>query len=166
MLTRGVSQLYLSLGDAGADGSIAVRLYHKPLVLLIWLGPVVMVLGGGAVAVRPAAAGRCAASGAQVRIAAGGVGQHGWTMTIHEWMMIAVILFAVGIGLFRLNSTIAVALLFCVAFTYWNGVGHLQSWSVATVPVLGIVLGLILTGIYYLVRRYSPWRKAAANPPS
>ena len=38
LLTRGVSQLYLSLGDAEADGSIAVRLYHKPLVLLIWLG--------------------------------------------------------------------------------------------------------------------------------
>ena len=28
------------------DGSIAVRLYHKPLVLLIWLGALVMVLGG------------------------------------------------------------------------------------------------------------------------
>jgi cytochrome c-type biogenesis protein CcmF len=24
-----------------------VRLYHKPLVLLIWLGAVVMVIGGG-----------------------------------------------------------------------------------------------------------------------
>ncbi len=46
LLTRGFSQLYLSLGDAGEDGSIAVRLYHKPLVLLIWLGTVVMVLGG------------------------------------------------------------------------------------------------------------------------
>jgi len=46
LLTRGFSQLYLSLGDAGADGTIAVRLYHKPLVLLIWLGTVVMVLGG------------------------------------------------------------------------------------------------------------------------
>ena len=33
-----LSQLYLSLGDAGPDGSIAVRLYYKPLVLLIWLG--------------------------------------------------------------------------------------------------------------------------------
>jgi cytochrome c-type biogenesis protein CcmF len=41
-----VSQLYLSLGDAEADGSIALRLYHKPLVLLIWLGAVVMVAGG------------------------------------------------------------------------------------------------------------------------
>jgi cytochrome c-type biogenesis protein CcmF len=46
LLTRGVSQLYLSLGDAEADGSIALRLYHKPLVLLIWLGAVVMVAGG------------------------------------------------------------------------------------------------------------------------
>ena len=46
LLTRGVSQLYLSLGDKNADGSIAVRLYHKPLVLLIWLGALVMALGG------------------------------------------------------------------------------------------------------------------------
>jgi cytochrome c-type biogenesis protein CcmF len=46
LLTRGASQLYLSLGDSNDDGSIAVRLYHKPLVLLIWLGAVVMFLGG------------------------------------------------------------------------------------------------------------------------
>jgi cytochrome c-type biogenesis protein CcmF len=46
LLTRGASQLYLSLGDPNPDGSIAVRLYHKPLVLLIWLGAVVMTLGG------------------------------------------------------------------------------------------------------------------------
>jgi cytochrome c-type biogenesis protein CcmF len=46
LLTRGASQLYLSLGDVGSDGAIAVRLYHKPLVLLIWLGCVVMVIGG------------------------------------------------------------------------------------------------------------------------
>ena len=46
LMTRGASQLYLSLGDPNDDGSIAVRLYHKPLVLLIWLGAVVMVMGG------------------------------------------------------------------------------------------------------------------------
>jgi len=46
LLSRGFSQIYISLGDANADGSIAVRIYHKPLVLLIWLGAVVMVLGG------------------------------------------------------------------------------------------------------------------------
>ena len=47
LLTRGVSQLYLSLGDTNDDGSIAVRLYHKPMVLLIWLGSLVMMFGGG-----------------------------------------------------------------------------------------------------------------------
>jgi len=46
LMTRGVSQLYLSLGDQGANGSITVRIYHKPLVLLIWLGALVMVAGG------------------------------------------------------------------------------------------------------------------------
>jgi cytochrome c-type biogenesis protein CcmF len=46
LLTRGFSQLYVSLGDVGADGAIIVRVYHKPLVLLIWLGAVVMVIGG------------------------------------------------------------------------------------------------------------------------
>ncbi len=46
LMTRGVSQLYLSLGDQGPDGSVAVRLYYKPLVLLIWLGPLLMVIGG------------------------------------------------------------------------------------------------------------------------
>jgi cytochrome c-type biogenesis protein CcmF len=47
MTTRGVGQIYLSLGEPNPDGSIAVRLYHKPLVLLIWLGAVVMVFAGG-----------------------------------------------------------------------------------------------------------------------
>ena len=46
LMSNGASQLYVSLGDANNDGSIAVRIYHKPLVLLIWLGAVVMVLGG------------------------------------------------------------------------------------------------------------------------
>jgi cytochrome c-type biogenesis protein CcmF len=46
LLTRGASQLYVSLGDATADGGIAVRIYHKPLVLLIWWGPVLMAFGG------------------------------------------------------------------------------------------------------------------------
>jgi cytochrome c-type biogenesis protein CcmF len=46
LLTRGFSQLYVSLGDQNADGSIAVRIYHKPLVLLIWFGAVMMAFGG------------------------------------------------------------------------------------------------------------------------
>ena len=46
LLTRGASQLYVSLGDTAGDGTIAVRIYHKPFVLLIWFGPVFMALGG------------------------------------------------------------------------------------------------------------------------
>ncbi|MBB4364958.1 cytochrome c-type biogenesis protein CcmF [Bradyrhizobium sp. CIR18] len=46
LLTRGASQLYISLGEANAEGAIAVRIYHKPLVLLIWWGPVLMAFGG------------------------------------------------------------------------------------------------------------------------
>jgi cytochrome c-type biogenesis protein CcmF len=46
LMTRGMSQLYLSLGDTDAQGVTTVRLYHKPLVMLIWLGAVVMMLGG------------------------------------------------------------------------------------------------------------------------
>jgi len=47
LMTRGFSQLYLSLGDQSPDGAITVRLYHKPFVLLIWIGALVMFLGGG-----------------------------------------------------------------------------------------------------------------------
>ena len=46
LLSRGLSQLYVSLGDRNGDGSIAARLYYKPLVLLIWLGAVAMAIGG------------------------------------------------------------------------------------------------------------------------
>ena len=46
LMTRGLGQLYLALGDPNPDGSIPVRLYYKPLVLLIWLGAIVMVIGG------------------------------------------------------------------------------------------------------------------------
>ena len=38
--------LYTVLGDAQADGGFVVRLYFNPLVRLIWLGALVMFLGG------------------------------------------------------------------------------------------------------------------------
>ena len=38
--------LYVSLGDALGDGSYSVRLYYKPLVRWVWLGAVLMALGG------------------------------------------------------------------------------------------------------------------------
>jgi cytochrome c-type biogenesis protein CcmF len=46
-MTRGVSQLYLSLGDPNPNGSVPVRLYFKPQVLMIWLGAMIMFFGGG-----------------------------------------------------------------------------------------------------------------------
>jgi cytochrome c-type biogenesis protein CcmF len=46
LMTRGVSQLYLSLGDPTQNGDVAVRLYFKPRVLLIWLGAAMMFAGG------------------------------------------------------------------------------------------------------------------------
>ena len=39
--------LYVVLGDPQADGSTAVRLYFNPLVRGIWIGAVLMFLGGG-----------------------------------------------------------------------------------------------------------------------
>jgi cytochrome c-type biogenesis protein CcmF len=47
LMMRGAGQLYLSLGDTEADGALAIRVYYKPLVLLIWVGGIVMMLGGG-----------------------------------------------------------------------------------------------------------------------
>jgi len=46
LMTRGLSQLYVSLGDNEAGGAVGVRIYYKPMVLLIWIGAVVMMLGG------------------------------------------------------------------------------------------------------------------------
>jgi cytochrome c-type biogenesis protein CcmF len=47
LMSRGVSQIYVSIGDPNKDGSVPVRLYFKPYVLMIWLGAVFMFIGGG-----------------------------------------------------------------------------------------------------------------------
>ena len=44
--TYGFSQLYVSVGDTNESGSTVVRAWWKSLVLLVWLGPVLMALGG------------------------------------------------------------------------------------------------------------------------
>ncbi|MBV8662914.1 MAG: heme lyase NrfEFG subunit NrfE, partial [Hyphomicrobiales bacterium] len=44
--TLGLGQVYVSIGDPAADGTIPARLYWKPLVTLIWLGAGVMAFGG------------------------------------------------------------------------------------------------------------------------
>ncbi|WP_157015098.1 heme lyase CcmF/NrfE family subunit [Mesorhizobium xinjiangense] len=44
--TRGLSQLYVSLGDPTDDGGVVVRIWWKPFVTLIWIGSIVMMAGG------------------------------------------------------------------------------------------------------------------------
>jgi cytochrome c-type biogenesis protein CcmF len=44
--TLGLSQFYVSLGDETDDGGVVVRVWWKPLVTLIWLGALVMMIGG------------------------------------------------------------------------------------------------------------------------
>jgi cytochrome c-type biogenesis protein CcmF len=44
--TFGLSQLYISIGDHTDDQRTSVRVYWKPLVLLIWFGPILMTFGG------------------------------------------------------------------------------------------------------------------------
>jgi cytochrome c-type biogenesis protein CcmF len=46
ILTRGFSQLYVALGDPTPDGGIVVRIWWKPMVTMIWLGPLLMMIGG------------------------------------------------------------------------------------------------------------------------
>jgi cytochrome c-type biogenesis protein CcmF len=43
--TRHLSQVYISLGDRGDDGSIVVRIWWKPLITLIWFGAIMTVIG-------------------------------------------------------------------------------------------------------------------------
>ena len=45
LMSRGFSQIYVSLGET-TESAQSVRIYYKPLVLLIWFGPVLMALGG------------------------------------------------------------------------------------------------------------------------
>ena len=39
--------LYLVIGDAQPEGGYAVRAYFNPLVRFIWLGALIMFIGGG-----------------------------------------------------------------------------------------------------------------------
>ncbi len=45
--TVGFSQVYLSFGEPQPDGSLGLRMYYKPLILLIWIGTVITALGAG-----------------------------------------------------------------------------------------------------------------------
>ena len=44
--TLGFGQVYVSLADQRPDGGFDARLYWKPYVALIWIGALIMALGG------------------------------------------------------------------------------------------------------------------------
>jgi cytochrome c-type biogenesis protein CcmF len=46
IITIGFSQVYVSFGELQADGAVGLHIYYKPLVLLIWIGALVMAVGG------------------------------------------------------------------------------------------------------------------------
>jgi cytochrome c-type biogenesis protein CcmF len=46
IVTIGLGQVYAAIGEARPDGAIDARLYYKPLVTLIWVGALIMALGG------------------------------------------------------------------------------------------------------------------------
>jgi cytochrome c-type biogenesis protein CcmF len=46
-LTHNFGQLYVALGESSDTGQVPVRAYWKPFVLFIWLGAVLMAIGGG-----------------------------------------------------------------------------------------------------------------------
>ncbi|MEO4044633.1 heme lyase CcmF/NrfE family subunit [Hoeflea sp. CAU 1731] len=46
IMTRGFSQLYVSLGDEGEDGTVVVRVWWKSWITFIWFGAVIMSIGG------------------------------------------------------------------------------------------------------------------------
>jgi cytochrome c-type biogenesis protein CcmF len=45
-LTRGFGQVYVALGESSGAGVVPVRAYWKPFVLFLWLGALLMALGG------------------------------------------------------------------------------------------------------------------------
>jgi cell division protein FtsW (lipid II flippase) len=83
---------------------------------------------------------------------------------IYDWLLVAAFVLAIVMGLIRLNSTFTVALLFCITFTISIAASKVDNWNVATIVSIAIAAGLILTAIYYLAKRFSPWRKATAVP--
>jgi cytochrome c-type biogenesis protein CcmF len=46
IMSVGVSQVYASFAEILPDGRIGLRLYYKPFILLIWIGAVIMAVGG------------------------------------------------------------------------------------------------------------------------
>jgi cytochrome c-type biogenesis protein CcmF len=45
--TTWLADLYAVIGDPDGEGGWSVRIYHNPLVPWIWLGAILIVVGGG-----------------------------------------------------------------------------------------------------------------------
>ncbi|MET0313801.1 MAG: heme lyase CcmF/NrfE family subunit, partial [Hansschlegelia sp.] len=46
IVTFGLSQLYAAIAEPRSDGATGLRIQYKPMVLLIWIGAIIMGLGG------------------------------------------------------------------------------------------------------------------------
>jgi cytochrome c-type biogenesis protein CcmF len=46
IVTFGLSQLYLSIGEVAPDGKLVVRIWWKPWILCVWGGALIMMVGG------------------------------------------------------------------------------------------------------------------------
>lgn len=46
IVTRGLGQIYISVSEFGSESKVSLRAYWKPLVTLIWIGGLIMALGG------------------------------------------------------------------------------------------------------------------------
>jgi cytochrome c-type biogenesis protein CcmF len=47
IITLGLGQVYMSIGEDTGNGSVNARIFWKPLVALIWIGALLMAFGGG-----------------------------------------------------------------------------------------------------------------------
>ncbi|MCJ8323052.1 MAG: heme lyase CcmF/NrfE family subunit [Rhizobiales bacterium] len=46
LYNHNLGQIYVAFGQLGEDNKVQLRAYYNPLVLFIWLGPLIMMLGG------------------------------------------------------------------------------------------------------------------------
>lgn len=83
---------------------------------------------------------------------------------VYDWILIGAFVLAIVLGLVRFNATISVALLFCITFIVSIGASRGDNWGIATIATMAIGAGLVLSGVYYLAKRFSPWRKTTTAP--
>ena len=50
---KGLSDYHISLGDMLSDGRHVLKLQYHPYISLIWIGALIMVLGGAIIGLKP-----------------------------------------------------------------------------------------------------------------